>query len=184
VKDLSALGDCLRRVTVEVTSAGRAIGAGIVWAPGWIVTNAHVIRQPRVVARFPDGRQTDACVVAQDRDADLAVLRVADLGSPAATPADRDGLRVGSLVVAIGHPFGTRGALATGIVHAVGPITRGGRPWIQADLRLAPGNSGGPLADARGLVVGVNAMIVGGLAMAIPVSEVRRFVRAAGLPIP
>jgi serine protease Do len=181
--DLGALGDRLRRVTVEVTSEGRAVGAGVVWAPGWVVTNAHVIRQPRAVVRLPDDRRADGRVVARSRDADLAVLLVPDLGLPAATSADSDTLRVGSLVIAIGHPLGTRGALATGVVHAVGPITPEGRPWIQADLRLAPGNSGGPLADARGHLLGLNAMIVGGLALAIPVGEVKRFVRAAGLPI-
>jgi serine protease Do len=180
--DLDTLGDRLRRVTVEVTSAGHAVGAGVVWAPGWVVTNAHVVRRPRVAVRFPDDRRTDACVVARDPDADLAVLRVPDLGLPVATSAESDVLRIGSLVIAIGHPLGMRGSLAAGIVHAVGPIAPGGRPWIQSDLRLAPGNSGGPLADARGHLLGLNAMIVGGLALAIPVGEVRRFMSAAGLP--
>jgi serine protease Do len=85
------------------------------------------------------------------------------------------------LVVAIGYPLGVRGALTAGIIHAMGPITPGGRPWIQADVRLAPGNSGGPLADASGHVVGLNAMIVGTLALAIPISRVTQFVRGAGV---
>jgi serine protease Do len=181
--DLDALADRLRRVTVEVTSAGRATGAGVVLAPGWVVTNAHVLREPRVAVRFPDDRRAAACVVARDGDADLAVLRVPEVGVPAVSAAP-GAPRVGSVVVAIGHPFGIRGALAAGIVHAFAPVTPGGRPWIQADLRLAPGNSGGPLADARGHLLGLNAMVVGGLAMAIPVAEVKRFVSAAGLPIP
>jgi serine protease Do len=62
----------------------------------------------------------------------------------------------------------------------MGPLVPGGRSWIQADVRLAPGNSGGPLADASGRVVGLNAMIVGGLALAIPIGRVTEFVRAAG----
>jgi serine protease Do len=65
-------------------------------------------------------------------------------------------------------------------VHAMSAARPGHRAWIQSDLRLAPGNSGGPLADARGRVVGINAMIVGGLALAIPIDEVTRFVRAVG----
>lgn len=180
---LDALGDYLRRVTVEVTTAGQAVGAGVVWAPGWVVTNAHVIHAPRVMVRFPDDRRAEARVVARDREADLAVLRVPGHGLSAATSTEPGPLRIGSLVVAVGHPFGVRGALATGIVHALGPIAPGGRPWIHADLRLAPGNSGGPLADVRGHLLGLNAMIVGDLALAIPVAEVRRFVRAAGLSI-
>jgi serine protease Do len=180
--DLDTIADGLRRITVEVTSTGTVMGAGVVWAPGWIVTNAHVIRHRRVAVRLADGRRADGLVVAGDREADLALLRVPDVSVPVAMPAESDMLRVGSLIIAIGHPFGRRGALTTGIVHAVGPIVPGGRPWIQADLRLAPGNSGGPLADARGHLLGLNAMIVGSLALAIPVSEVRRFVSAAWLP--
>jgi len=69
--------------------------------------------------------------------------------------------------------------MTAGVVHAVGPLVRGGRPWIQADLKLAPGNSGGPLADAHGRVIGVNTMVAGSLALAIPVSRVMRFVAKA-----
>src|SRR4029453_14602078 len=98
--------------------------------------------------------------------------------------AGDDTVAVGSLIVALGHPLGVAGAVTRGIVHAVGAITPGGRSWIQADLKLAPGNSGGPLADAGGRVGGVNAMIAGGLALAIPVSDVQRFARAAGVPVP
>ena len=179
--DLDTLADGLRRITVEVTGAGNVVGAGVVWAPEWIVTNAHVIRHRPVVVRLADGRRAEGLVVAGDREADLAVLRVPDTGLPAAISAESDTIRVGSLIIAMGHPFGIRGALTTGIVHAVGPLTPGGRPWIQADLRLAPGNSGGPLADARGHLVGINAMIVAGLALAIPVSVVRRFLRTGGV---
>jgi serine protease Do len=107
---------------------------------------------------------------------------MADLEFPVVVTAGAEAPRVGSLVLAVGHPFGMRGALATGIVHAVGPMQPRGRPWIQADLRLAPGNSGGPLADARGQLVGLNAMVAGGLALAIPLSEVKRFLRNAGVP--
>jgi serine protease Do len=181
VIDLSALADDLRRVTVELTTAGAALGSGVVWAPGLIVTNAHVVRQPTALARLADGRRVEAIVVARDADADLAALRVSDPGLAAARTAGAIAPRVGSLVVAVGHPGGVRGALTAGIVHAVGPLVPRGRRWIQADLRLAPGNSGGPLADAGGQVLGLNAMIIGGLAVAIPVDGVRRFLRAAGL---
>ena len=106
------------------------------------------------------------------------------MGVPAAPIADLDAARVGALVVAMGHPLGVRGALTAGIIHAIGPITPGGRAWIQADVRLAPGNSGGPLADASGRVMGLNAMVAGALALAIPMAHVERFVRAAGVEPP
>jgi serine protease Do len=179
--DLVALAAALRRVTVELTDTERAFGSGVVWEPDRVVTNAHVAAaRPHVRVRRADGTGLDGSVLARDRDADLALLHVPGLGLPAAAVGPADELRVGSLLVAVGHPFGVRGALTAGIVHAVGKIGRSERSWIIGDLRLGPGNSGGPLADALGRVVGINAMIVGGLALAIPASEVTRFVRAAG----
>lgn len=178
--DLDALAEYLGRITVEVASGGHGVGAGVVCAPEWVVTNAHVVARAPVVVRGPDGQRTEALVVATNREADLAMLRVPGLSLAAPWAVAPETPRIGSLIVAMGHPFGVRGALTRGIVHAVGPITPGGRPWIQADLRLAPGNSGGPLADARGCLLGLNAMIVGGLALAIPMSEVKRFMKVAG----
>jgi serine protease Do len=182
--DLAALADDLRRITVELTNDGQIAGSGVVWAPGWVVTNAHVPRQPRMMLRLADGGKLEGRLVARDRGRDLALIEVPGLALRAAPLADSDAVRVGDLIVAVGHPLGLRGALTAGIVHAIGPVARGGRPWIQADLRLAPGNSGGPLADARGHVLGVNAMIAGALALAIPVREVRRFVRACQVDPP
>src|SRR5437016_3176669 len=70
-----------------------------------------------------------------------------------------------------------------GIVHALGPVVRGGRTWIQADLRLGPGNSGGPIADGAGRVVGVSTMVMSTLALAVPIADVQRFVRGMGIPV-
>ena len=167
VIDIAALAEQLRRVTVEVTDAGELLGSGVLWPQGFVVTNAHVVRRPEVTLRLVDGRCVHARVLARDSDADLALLGVPGTGLPSAS------------VAAVGHPLGVRGALATGIVCAVGPIDRRGRSWIQADLRLAPGNSGGPLADAAGRVVGVNSRAAGPLALAVPMSQVTRFVRGA-----
>jgi serine protease Do len=177
----AALADTLRSVTVEITDDGASLGCGVLWPSGCVVTNAHVVRRPRVAVLDTDGRRLDAQLVARDRHADLAVFRLATADLPTATLAEATAARVGALVVAVGHPLGVRGALTAGIVHAIAPITRGGPPWIHADLRLAPGNSGGPLADVSGAVVGINAMVVGGLALAVPVSRLREFVRDAGL---
>lgn len=178
--DLLSLAEHLRRVTVEVTDAIESLGSGVLWPRGCVVTNAHVVRRPRAAVRLADGRRLEGRLVARDAEADLALLRVGGAGIPAAMLADAEALRVGSIVVAIGHPFGVRGALTAGIIHAMGPLVPGGRSWIQADVRLAPGNSGGPLADVSGRMVGLNTMIAGGLALAIPISRVREFVRAAG----
>lgn len=179
--DIADLAEPLRRVTVAVTDAGELLGSGVLWPPGCVVTNAHVVRRSRVILQLVDGRRVPARLLARDADADLALLGVPGTGLPAATLAEPDAITIGSFVVAIGHPLGVRGALTTGIVCGIGPIVRGGRPWIQADLRLAPGNSGGPLADAAGRVVGLNSRVSGALALAVPTSQVARFVRTAGV---
>ncbi len=179
--DFAGLAETLRRVTVEIVAGGGSLGSGLLWPRGCVVTNAHVIRTARVAVRLVDGVRVEGRLVARDPDADLAVLRIPGSGLPAATLADSAAARVGSLVVAVGHPFGVRGALTAGIVHAVAPLVPGGPAWIHADVRLAPGNSGGPLADVAGSVVGLNAMVAGGLALAVPVARVIAFVRAAGV---
>src|SRR5215510_793231 len=173
--DLQQLAECLRRVTAEVADPGVSLGSGVLWPPGHVVTNAHVVRSARAGVRLIDGRRLEGRVIARDTGADLALLEVSGMGIPAATIAAPGATQVGSLVVAIGHPLGVRGALSLGIIHAIGPQEIGGRRWIQADVRLARGNSGGPLADASGQVIGLNAMVVGPLALAVPMSAVSRF---------
>jgi serine protease Do len=175
---LAPIADRLREVTVEVSTDNGA-GAGVLWAPDLIVTNAHVARAPRVRVGLADNRLLEAQLVVTDRRLDLALLRMPRTRVALASLADSDTLCVGALVVALGHPLGLRRTLTAGVVHAIGPVSADGRRWIHADLRLAPGNSGGPLADTAGHVVGINTMITGGLALAIPINDVRRFVSAA-----
>lgn len=177
---LARLAEDLRRVTVAVAHGHASMGSGLLWPRGCVVTNAHVVQRPRVTVRLADGRRLEGLLLARDAEADLALLRVRGTGIPTAAVADSEAARVGALVVAIGHPLGVHGALTTGIIHAIGPIVPGGRSWIQADMRLAPGNSGGPLADAAGRVMGLNTMIAGSLALAIPMTHVWRFVNANG----
>jgi serine protease Do len=179
---LASLAERLRRVTVEVRGAGRGHGSGVIWSPeGRIVTNAHVARgRPTVV--LSDDRAFEAEVIAWDPAWDLAVLRIEARELPVAEIGDSDALRVGELAFAVGSPFGLRGALSAGMIHAVPRGGPAGSRFIRADLRLAPGNSGGPLADARGRVVGINAMIHGGLALAIPSNAVERFLGARAAP--
>ena len=177
--------DRLRAATVAVRAGQGAGGSGVVWADdGTIITNAHVVRGPRAEVHTADGRRLAARVVRRDGARDLAELRVDARGLAAAPAGDSDALRPGQIVIAIGHPLGVPNALAFGIVHGVAahPTRLPGnrRRWVQADVRLAPGNSGGPLADARGRVVGVNSMIAAGLALAVPSRAVERFLTGAG----
>jgi len=126
-----------------------------------------------------DGREFDAALASRDTRRDLAELRISAANLPAASPADSSQVRPGELAIAIGNPLGFVGALTTGVVHAVGPLRRlGSEPWVQADVRLAPGNSGGPLADARGRVIGINTMVAGRLALAVPSNAVSSFLAA------
>jgi serine protease Do len=170
----------LRRSTVLVHSGGRGAGSGVIWSSdGLVVTNAHVVRGPRVDVQLWDGREFEASVRARDPRRDLAQLHIEATNLPAASAADSSELRPGELAIAIGNPMGFVGALATGVIHAVGPLRGlGPQTWVQADVRLAPGNSGGPLANASGRVIGINTMVAGQLALAIPSNAVRDFLSA------
>ena len=174
--DVSRAAEALRRVTVEIQTNRRGLGAGVVWRePRAIVTNAHVVgTHETCVVRFTDGRTREGRVVRKDEDRDLALIEVAGAGDDVegAVRGEAARLRPGEVVLALGHPFGMSGALVIGVVHA------SGKRWIQADLRLAPGFSGGPLADAAGRVVGINAMVAHGLGLAVPAAAVEEFLRA------
>jgi serine protease Do len=170
----------LRRSTVEVRLRGaNAGGSGVIaTANGQIVTNAHVARGAGASVRLWDGRELPATLLARDERRDLAKLKVEADSLPAATFGDSGALRVGELVMAIGNPMGFIGALTTGVVHALGSLSGFGRQsWVLADVRLAPGNSGGPLADVYGRVIGINTMIVNGLGAAVPGDAVTAFLR-------
>ena len=154
----------------------RGAGAGFLWSPdGSVMTNHHVLAGSgeEVEVILTDDRSFGAGVVGSSRRLDLAMLRLRD--APAedllAPPiGNSDALRVGELVFAVGHPWGRRGAVTAGIVSGLGSVGRtfGRARYVQSDAYLAPGNSGGPLVNARGEVVGVNAMVSRGLALAIP----------------
>jgi serine protease Do len=173
------VGEKLRRSTVQVFDGRRGAGSGVIWrADGWIVTNAHVVRGNSARVRLADGRELEAEVIARASERDLAALYVAASDLPAAEIGASTAVRVGEIVLAAGSPFGVRGAVSAGVLHGVGSVARVGKQrWLQADLELAPGNSGGPLADADGRVIGINSMIAMGLGLAIPSHEVEQFLR-------
>src|ERR1700751_1241423 len=172
------IAEKLRRSTVLIHAGGRGGGSGVIWSSdGRVITNAHVARGANIGVELWDGREFSARVASRDSQRDLAELRIEAADLPSAAIADSSQVRAGELAIAIGNPLGFVGALATGVIHAVGPIRGlGAHSWVQADVRLAPGNSGGPLADAHGRVIGVNTMVAGRLALAIPSNDVRDFV--------
>ncbi len=177
----------LRRSTVQVSGARRTegTGSGVIWkSEGTVITNAHVATGDAARVQLWDGRSMDARVTARDPRADLAVLKIEATALPAIAWRDSTLLRPGELVLAVGNPLGFVGALTTGVVHASGAVRGlGRRRWIQAAIRLAPGNSGGPLADAEGRVLGINTMVVaGGVALAIPSDAVVDFLKRGSRP--
>src|SRR6266567_882354 len=160
---------------VQVGIQGRGGGTGVIWNPdGRIITNAHVVanEQAKIHVHLTDGRTLEAKVLHRDPRLDLAMLKVNGDNLKALPIGDSSRLRIGEWVFAIGHPWGQRWALTAGIVSSLSSVkvaedltTR----YIKSDVGLAPGNSGGPLLNADGQVVGINAMIFGGdLSVSIP----------------
>ena len=160
-------------------------GSGVVFTgDGFVLTNAHVVASGTGGrAAFADGSETTFDIVGTDSLSDLAVVRLAEPHGQHAELGDADELVVGQLVVAVGNPFGLSGTVTAGVVSALGRSlpTRDGRTArvvddvIQTDAALNPGNSGGALATADGLVVGVATAVAGiGLGLAVPVNATTR----------
>jgi serine protease Do len=174
---LNGLAEGLRDAVVEVRSGETASGTGIIWGgAGLVVTNAHCIRRGAAVQVIAGGKWREAHALAYHPHHDLALLAAPSVTGPLLELRDPESLRPGELVFAHGHPLGIKDSLAMGVLHAVTLDRSGSARWIVADVRLAPGNSGGPLVDAEGRLVGINSMVVNGLGVAVPASLVQRFV--------
>ena len=158
-------------------------GSGVVIAPdGYILTNSHVVHNARrLTTTFTDGTQVMARLIGEDPATDLAVIRAEASGLSYALLGDSASLRVGQLVITMGNPLGFQSTVSTGVVCALGRASRSreGRlieNIIQHTAPLNPGNSGGPLLDSRGRVVGINTAIImmaQGIGFAIPVNTAR-----------
>jgi serine protease Do len=166
---------------VHVSNGGQSHGAGIILSSdGVILTNAHVVRQHSLEVTLPDGRTVPAHVKAHDTDRDLALLKVEASDLPAMTLSDARDPQPGQWVTAVGHPWGVAGAVTSGILidngdrmPARGEVRRG---WLAASLHLRPGNSGGPLVDVQGRLLGVNTVMAGPeVGLAIPAEVIQSF---------
>jgi serine protease Do len=161
----------MRGITVKVSGSKGRHGSGTAWRPGLIVTNAHVANSQVHDVEFSAGMRALGWLVARDCELVFAALAVSATFARIAAIRSASHLRAGEMVLALGNPFDGPGSAATGIVHR--PV--GKSRWLLADIRLAPGYSGGPLAETSGAVIGINSMIVGPLGYAITSDAVEEF---------
>ncbi|MEW6775974.1 MAG: trypsin-like peptidase domain-containing protein [Bdellovibrionota bacterium] len=173
-----------RRFRLPVPERGGA-GSGVIYTPdGYLLTNQHVVDgASRIRVRLQDGQKLDGTVIGEDKHTDLAVVKVDGKNLPTALFGESSKLEVGQMVIAIGNPYGFECTVTAGVVSALGRTlrTRTGRAIenvIQTDAALNPGNSGGPLVDSRGQVIGINSAMIffaQGICFAIP-SDTARWV--------
>ena len=160
----------------------RGVGSGfIIESNGFILTNAHVIEGATTIyVTLPDKREFKAKLIGADKRTDVALVKIEATGLPRLTIGDSSKVRVGEWVLAIGSPFGLENTVTAGIVSAKSRDTGDYLPFIQTDVAVNPGNSGGPLLNTRGEVIGINSQIFSrsggymGISFAIPMDEAMR----------
>lgn len=157
----------------------RGVGSGFFLSDdGYVMTNHHVVEgADGIIVTLTDGREFKAEVIGSDQRTDVALLKIDIKNAPALAIGDPKGLKKGQWVLAFGSPFGLDSTVTSGIVSAIGRDTGDYLPFIQTDVAVNPGNSGGPLIDMHGRVVGINSQIVSrsggfmGISLAIPIDE-------------
>lgn len=182
---LASVLDSVSASVVQVRDETRGAGAGTIWhADGLIVTNAHVVHSRALKVALYDGRVLDAKLLARDEARDLAALAVDAHDLPTIQVGSARHLQPGQWVMALGHPWGIANAATSGILIGVEnhlpelPVSQ--QDWVVADLHLRPGNSGGPLVDAEGRLIGVNTLMTGpGVGVAVSVDAVKEFLKQA-----
>ncbi len=184
--EMASLAEAAQHSLVQITNGRGGAGAGTIWHPdGLIVTNAHVIAgRHSLRVTLSDGRQFPARLLAQDTDRDVAALSIDASDLPTIAPGDSKRLRPGQWVLAVGHPWGVTGAVTAGIVIGAGAewpeMPPSGQDWIVVSLRVRPGNSGGPLIDVGGRLIGINTLMTGpNVGVAVPAHVVKSFLREA-----
>jgi S1-C subfamily serine protease len=183
--EMADVAENVRRSLVHVLSAGRGVGAGTIWhSDGLIVTNAHVVGNGALQVVLPDGQTLPARLLAKDNEHDLAALAVEAHNLPTVQVGDSRRLQAGQWVMAVGHPWGVAGAVTAGVVIGAGnqwpEMPMPNHDWVAVNLQLRPGNSGGPLVDVQGRVIGINTIMTGLEAgAAVPVDVVKTFLKQA-----
>jgi len=160
----------------------RGVGSGFIISPdGFLLTNHHVVEgADEIYVTLTDKRELKGRLIGSDRRTDVALVKIEGANLPAMRIGDPQRLRVGEWVVAIGSPFGLDNTVTAGIVSAKGRDTGDYLPFIQTDVAVNPGNSGGPLLNMRGEVIGINSQIYSrtggfmGISFAIPIDEAMR----------
>jgi S1-C subfamily serine protease len=175
----------VQRSLVQISDGRGGAGAGTIWhSDGLIVTNAHVVARGPVTVTLADGREFSAGLLARDTDRDLAALSIEAQGLPTIEPGNSRKLQSGQWVFAIGHPWGIKAAVTAGTVIGIGSQWPGmpmqGQDWIVVSLAVRPGNSGGPLVDVYGRLVGINTIMTGPeVGAAIPAHTIKAFLKEA-----
>ncbi len=180
-----------RRAEPEERSVPRGVGSGFfISADGYLLTNHHVVADATdIFVTLTDGREFKAKVIGSDQRTDVALLKIEAKGMVSLPIGNTKSLKKGQWVMAIGSPFGLESTVTSGIISALGRETGDYLPFIQTDVAVNPGNSGGPLLNLDGEVVGINAQIISrsggfmGISLAIPIDEAMRVadqLRASG----